>query len=132
MIRVLLNGVEVVNQPDGIDKLNEKFSLASIMPVFYTEITGELTFYNDEFNYLFDEFKENPCGIITAEIQQKRGDTSNWQRRFIGNIFIGDSEFNFDQRTVSCRYDALYIFEFSYRVLVFKVFIWLKLKYCLP
>jgi len=103
MIRVLLNGVEVVNQPDGIDKLNEKFSLASIMPVFYTEITGELTFYNDEFNYLFDEFKENPCGIITAEIQQKRGDTSNWQRRFIGNIFIGDSEFNFDQRTVSCQ-----------------------------
>jgi hypothetical protein len=103
MIRVLLNGIEPVNKPIGLDQISEKWEFDSTVNIYYVEITGNLTFYGDDFQSLYELFRDNRCEFILLEIQKKSGDNGTWYNVFQGNIIVSDIDIDFDRRLAICE-----------------------------
>lgn len=103
MVRILINGVEPVNKPIGLDAIAEKWEFDKTVKIYYVEITGNLQFFGVDFNYFFDIFQNNRCEFVTIEIQKKNGDNGNWYEVFNGNIIVSDIDFDFDRRIASCE-----------------------------
>lgn len=100
MFRVLLNDVESFNQPDGISDLMEKISYSDEFKVYYFQIVGDLTFYDFDFEMLFELFKNNVCQTINIEIQSNENGMS-WKSDFKGLVFINEIDFDYEKR--SCK-----------------------------
>ena len=103
MIRVLLDGVEPANQPEGVSELTERWEQEEELPIYSVEITGPLTFFGEDFTYFFNTAKASPCTIINVELHQKRSDTANWMAIFKGVIFVNDIDFDLDRRLAVCE-----------------------------
>ena len=68
MLKVILNGVECVNQPIGAADLNERLYYSEILKGYFLEISGTLTFFNEDYEILRDIFDTNYCDEISIEI----------------------------------------------------------------
>lgn len=68
MLKVILNGVECVNQPIGAADLSERLYYSEILKGYFLEISGTLTFWNEDYETLRDIFINNYCEEITIEI----------------------------------------------------------------
>ena len=100
MVRVLINGVEPVNQPIGVDALSERYYFSDEFFGYLYEITGDLTFWGDDFEFFYNLFKTGGCQSVTVEIQNRQ-ENESWQSIFTGIIIIKDIVFNADQRTAT-------------------------------
>ena len=103
MVRVLLNGVEPVNIPKGLNELSEKWEFDPVVNIYYVEITGTLIFYGQDFTTIYESFRDNRCEFILLEIQKKTGDNGSWYNVFQGNIIVSDVDIDFDKRLAICE-----------------------------
>lgn len=103
MIRILINGQLPTNNPVGVDTLKEEYKYSNELKIFYTEITGDLTFYGADFEYLYTQFKNDSCAQIKVEIQESDTGVGTWYEVFRGYIIAKDVDFDLVQRTAQCQ-----------------------------
>jgi hypothetical protein len=99
MVRVLINGSETVNRPIGVDALSERYFYADELFAFLREITGNITFWGDDFEFFYNLFKTGQCNSVTVDIQEREGDNGAWINAWQGLIYLRDITFDADQRT---------------------------------
>lgn len=103
MLRVLLNGTYPQNNPTGIENLEERFTYSNTLKIYYTEITGDLTFWGADFDYLYNQFKGDLCTRIPVEIQESEGDERSYKELFRGYIIAKDIDFDLTRRFAKCQ-----------------------------
>jgi len=103
MIRILINGQLPVNNPVGVDSLKEEYKYSNELKIFYTEITGEITFYGADFEYLYTQFKNDSCAQVKVEIQESDSGVGTWYEVFRGFIIAKDVDFDLVKRTAACQ-----------------------------
>ena len=90
MLKVILNGVECVNQPIGAADLNERLYYSEVLKGYFLEISGTLTFWNEDYKTLRDIYDINYCEEVTIEILKVEEN----ELVFKGLIKVSDIEWN--------------------------------------
>lgn len=103
MLRVLLNGAETHNQPNGLDEAVEKMFYDPEWFGYRFEMNVDLVFFGKDFSELYQLFKESTCSEISVEIQETDSDTGPWRLLFKGIIYTNDVEFDIDHREASTQ-----------------------------
>lgn len=90
MLKVILNGVECVNQPIGAADLNERLYYSEVLKGYFLEISGTLTFWNEDYETLRNIFINDYCDEVTIEILKVEEN----ELVFKGLIKVSDIEWN--------------------------------------
>lgn len=96
IVRVLVNGTPVANTPGGIFDLSEKIYQAQEFKAYLVEITGDLLFIGQEFDFFYNAYVADPCMQYKIEVQKQHN--SQWYQAFTGLIFSVDIIFDHIQR----------------------------------
>ncbi len=103
MLRVLINGNQTVNNPEGLKTLTESWKYSEDLKIFAVEISGALDFYGQDFEFFYNISRTQACGLLPIDIQKKNGDTAAWESIYNGVIFVNDIDFKLDSRIASCE-----------------------------
>ena len=100
MIKVLLNGVDVINEPQGIDTLVEEIFLSNSIYGYLYQVGGSLIFWGDDCVNLRALFDADYCQDVEIDILEF--DDSNVIQRvvFKGVIRLSDANWDLIRGTV--------------------------------
>jgi len=100
MIKVLLNGIDVVNQPQGIDSLVEEIFLSDSIYGYLYQVGGSLVFWGDDYFTLRTLFDADYCQDVDIDILEF-DDSGVIQRTvFKGVIRLSDANWDLIRSTV--------------------------------
>ena len=98
MIRIIINGVEPLTQPYGVDKLSEVYGWNQEWRMFTREVQGEIIFVGNDFDSLYSQLRETPCEVFQIELQETERTDGDWQSVYIGHLFLNDVDFDIDRK----------------------------------
>lgn len=100
MIKITLNGVEAVNQPQGIDSLVEEIFLSNSIYGYLYQVGGSLTFWGEDYTNLRALYDANYCQDVTVDIFEL--DDAGQVERIIfkGLIRLSDAKWDLIRSTV--------------------------------
>lgn len=103
MLRFFLDNTLVINQPFGAKAIKERLFDDETLFCRLSEITGNLIFWEDEYDYIYDSWVINSCSKINITIQKYNVITTVWDLEFNGFIYLSDVIFDDDRRRVECE-----------------------------
>lgn len=92
MYRFLLNGVEILSEPDGWQELTDRRTFDREFNGYLIEMAGALTFTNDGYDIIVASAEADPCIPVELEVQFRESATSVYSAIFNGLIFPLDWE----------------------------------------
>lgn len=96
MIRLILNGVECTNSPNGLQDLIESYGWNDDFMLFIREMSGTIECFGDDFDYLYGLLKNDPCTVLPIELQEYSN--GQYNQIYTGQLFMTDIEFDADNR----------------------------------
>lgn len=96
MIRLILNGVECTNSPNGLQDLIESYGWNDDFMLFIREMSGTIECFGDDFDYLYGLLKNDPCTVLPIELQEFGN--GQYNQIYTGQLFMTDIEFDADNR----------------------------------
>lgn len=98
MLNFILDGTPV-NEPIGFDQVEEHLYYSNDLSAYITEIDGNVTFTEDQYDYLRNIFNTNVCGSVTFRIY----DSENQEIEFDGIINVSDITFYPEKKWAVCE-----------------------------
>lgn len=99
MLKFILNGVECVNPPIGANDISERLYFSDVLKTYLLEISGTLTFYNEDYEMLRELFKTEFCQDVSIEILKVEEN----ELVFRGLIKTSDIEWDKVKSTATCE-----------------------------
>lgn len=99
MLKFILNGVECVNSPIGAEDISERLYYSEVLKSYLLEISGTLTFFNQDYETLRDIFDTDYCDEVSIEILKVEEN----ELVFRGLIKISDIEWDKIKSTAVCE-----------------------------
>lgn len=97
MIRILIDGIEPINQPKGVDELGEGYLWSVDFRLLARELQGDVVFFGQDFTNLYTLFKTDPCALFQIEVQQTAQTEGDWFTIYFGTLFLNEVDFLLDE-----------------------------------